>query len=131
MTVTNSSQRLAIRQAEDADLCCLRKLRQDFFQTQLDAGLLDVPVNLEQMLDISTPSIAKGRRQFCFIAEFGGELAGYVTAVMRMVPGLAQKSVGSIEELYVSPSLRGTGAASSLVGEAVDALRQEGAERIQ
>ncbi len=131
MKATDLRTRTDIRLAADSDVDRLRQLRRDFFETQIGAGLLDVPVDLVGMLDISTPTIVRGRRQHCVIAEIDGVLEGYAVALVRMVPGMTHSSVGSIEEVYVSPVLQRTGTAGRLVAEAVDTLRRAGAARIQ
>ncbi len=83
------------------------------------------------MLAISTPAIVRGKRQHCLIVECDGVPEGYVVALVRMVPGMAQAAVGSIEEVYISATLQRTGMGGHLVTEAVKALRLAGAERIQ
>lgn len=120
-----------IRRAAEADIEALRRLRRAFYQTQIDFGLLDLPADLDEMLDRTTPGLAGGKRQHCFVAEADGVAQAFLLAVLRVVPGMRQSAVGSIEELYVSPALQGGGTAGRLVDAAVSCLRDAGATRIQ
>jgi GNAT superfamily N-acetyltransferase len=131
MRATGSNSHIRIRQAEQKDVEGLGQLRYDFFQTQIDAGLLDIPSDLTGMLAVTTPMLMRSKRQFCLIAECDGRAEGYAVAVVRMIPDMALAAVGSIEEIYVSDALQRSGIGGRLVAEALDALRRAGAERVQ
>lgn len=120
-----------IRRATDGDVGRILDLRREFYATQIDAGLLDLPADLPAMLDRSTPALLTSKRQYCLVAEADGVANAYLLAVLRMVPGMEQPAVGSIEELYVAPALQRSGMAGRLVQEAVQLLREAGAQRIQ
>ncbi|WP_340109604.1 GNAT family N-acetyltransferase [Pikeienuella sp. HZG-20] len=120
-----------IRAAEEADIDRLLSLRRAFFQTQVEAGLLDIPVDPAASLEKSTARMIGNRRQFCFVATRSGEVEGYLLAQLRIAPGMTRTSIGSIEEIYVSPALRGAGAAARLLESALGALNEAGAERLQ
>jgi len=120
-----------IRDATADDLGRLLALRRAFFETQIAAGLLDLPADLPAMLERTTPALVQGKRQHCFVAGADGSAEAYLWAVLRLVPGMRHTVVGSIEEVYAAPALQGTGAAGRLVERAVAWLRQQGATRIQ
>lgn len=126
-----SAPGVTIRRATADDLPRLRALRAAFFRTQIEAGLLDLPEDLDAALDRTTPALAGGRRQFCLVAGAADAADAYLSAVLRLVPGMRAAAVGSIEEVYVAPGLQRHGAAARLVREAVALLRQQGASRIQ
>lgn len=124
------SARAAIRRAGEGDLGALLALRRRFFESQIAAGLLDVPADLEATLAATTPALLTSRRNDVLLAEEGAAL-GYLHAATRVAPGMRQPRIGSVEEVFVAPEARAAGLARDLVERALEAMRERGAERFQ
>jgi len=67
---------------------------------------------------------------YTLVAVSEGGIAGYLHLEVRENPMLAAKRIGVITELYVHPSWRGRGVASTLVEEAQQLLEKEGVPHI-
>lgn len=119
-----------IRRAAEADLDALKTLRHGFFDSQITVGLLDLPTDLDAIIDTGTANLIAGRRSDVFVSETN-KLHGYLYAITRIVPGYRQPTVAAIEEFFVEPDLRGTGVAEALLETAIGALNARGADRIQ
>lgn len=119
-----------IRRADEDDLVALLALRRRFFESQIAAGLLDLPADLDATLATTTPALLKGRHNDMLIAEDNAAL-GYVHAATRAVPGMRQSRIGVIEEVFVDSKARGSGLATALVKRALETMRERGAERLQ
>lgn len=119
-----------IRRATEADIEALKPLRRGFFDSQIAAGLLDIPADLPAMIDTSTAHLVKGRRNDVFVAH-DADLYGYLYATTRVVPGYAKPSISVIEEVFIDPGHRGTEAAAALLDMSIDALRTRSPDRIQ
>lgn len=119
-----------IRRATEADIEALKDLRRYFFDSQIAAGLLDIPADLPAMLDTSTANLVKGRRNDVFVAH-DACLYGYLYATTRVVPGYLKPSISVIEEVFIHPDHRGTDAATALLDMSIDALRARSPDRIQ
>lgn len=122
---------VVLRRAVNADVQRIEVLRGEFLQTQIDAGLLDVPSNVPESLASTTHAMVSGKRRYAFVAECEGVIEGYLLALVRIVPGMVVSAVGSIEEIYVSPIIEGTGAARRLVAQAIASLKVDGVGRVQ
>ena len=120
-----------LREATESDAAALVALRQAFFDSQIAAGLLDIPEDMVAMLARTTPNLIRGKRNTCLVAPSQGGLVGYIFATIRIVPGASQSAVGSIEETFVADDHRGGGLAAELCRQAIGALKGRGAERIQ
>lgn len=123
----------AIRRAGEGDLAALLALRRRFLESQIAAGLLDLPADLEASLAAATPAILRGARNDVLLAEAGGDGAavGYLYAATRVAPGMRQTRIGAVEEVFVAPEARAAGLARALVERALEAMRERGAERLQ
>ena len=119
-----------VRRATEADLEVVKTLRRDFFDSQIKAGLLDLPIDLDAMIDTSTGSIIAGRRNDVFVYETD-KVEGYLYAATRIVPGYAKPAVSVIEEFFITSQQRGTGAANVLLKNVMEVLDTRGADRIQ
>ncbi|MCE4599320.1 MAG: GNAT family N-acetyltransferase [Desulfurococcales archaeon] len=64
------------------------------------------------------------------IADYDGQVVGYLRAVVRENRILAWSKIGVIQELYVLPPYRGRGIAKRLVEEAGRKLRELGVRHI-
>lgn len=113
------------------DTTALTALRTKFFQSQIDAGLLDIPTDRAASLDRTTTAIMRGGRSQCIVAKNEGIIVAYIYFVLRTVPGMTKSSIGSVEEIFVDPSVKRQGLANQLVKQAVAQMRSLGAERIQ
>jgi ribosomal protein S18 acetylase RimI-like enzyme len=120
-----------IRQAGSDDAPELIGLRLKFFESQIAAGLLDIPESLEKAVTGTTPSIILNKRTQCLVAAASGRLLGYVTLLTRVVPGVTKPMVASIEESYVLDEMRGSGLASQLLEEAISRIKGAGIDRLQ
>ena len=120
-----------LRDATADDVKALTVLRRDFMQTQLNAGLLDIPLDIDASLAKTTPVIVKGGRSQCVLIDTDGRLDGYIYFALRASPGMTQPLVGVIEELYVAPHAARRGHATRLVDHARDRLTALDAARIQ
>ncbi len=121
----------AVRLAQAGDAEVLIPLRLDYFQSQLDLGLLDGLSDVDAYVRSATPGLLTSSRACVVVAERGGEIAGYAVASFRIVPGATQPSVCSIDEVFVSPQGRGTGLARQLVARLVDEAGLRKTDRIQ
>jgi ribosomal protein S18 acetylase RimI-like enzyme len=119
-----------IRRATEMDLGAIKKLRHAFFDSQMNVGLLDVPINLGVFIDTGTANLIAGRRNDVFVSQTD-KMNGYLYATTRIVPGYSMAAVAVIEEFFVKPELRGTGASDALLEAAIDALNARGVDRIQ
>ncbi len=121
-----------VRVAAVADCAAVADLRRAFFASQIAAGLLDVPDDVDGHVARTTPSLLTGMRNRIDIAVDGeGTAVGYLYAAVRVVPGTKSGSVGVIEETFLAPAARGTGIADRLLHAALTALTARGADRIQ
>lgn len=123
--------RFAIRAAAGEDAHRLAASRKDFYQTQISAGWLDAPSNLNEWVEQSTTRIIAGPRNFVFLAENDEGLAGYVFAAKKLVPNSGTPIVASIEEIYVAPQHRCRGLARRLFETALISCRSRQADRVQ
>lgn len=114
---------------EDAET--LAKMRADFFQTQVDAGLLDIPLDNDGAIARTTAAIMRGGRSHCLLAVGPDGIAAYIYFVIRTVPGMTKTAIGSVEEVYVTPGGQRQGLAQQLVKRAVAQMRALKADRIQ
>lgn len=122
---------LSCRPAGDADLTALTALRHDFFASQIEAGLLDLPLNVRDAVEKSTPPMLANRRATLFVASDAGGLAGYIYGLTKIVPGAAKPSVSSVEELFVRRDRRGQGVAENLLAAALADMKARNPDRIQ
>ena len=120
-----------IRLATSDDTQELVGLRLKFFESQIAAGLLDIPESIEKTVVSTTPSIILNKRAMCLVAAAPPRLLGYVTLLTRVVPGVARPNVASIEETYVLDEMRGTGLAAQLLEEIVGRIKGAGVDRLQ
>ena len=120
-----------IRQAGNDDAPQLIELRLKFFESQIAAGLLDIPENLEKSVVGTTTSIMLNKRTLCLVAAAPARLLGYVSLLTRVVPGVTRPTVASIEESYVLEEMRGSGLANQLLEEAINRIKGAGIDRIQ
>ena len=120
-----------IRAAAGEDAHRLDASRRDFYQTQIAAGWLDAPSNLNEWVKQSTAGIIAGPRNFVFLAENAEGLAGYVFAATKLVPNSGTPMIASIEEIYVAPQHRGLGLARRLFETALISCRSRRADRVQ
>jgi ribosomal protein S18 acetylase RimI-like enzyme len=127
----NEHGECVIRVAASEDLQSLVALRIDFYRTQLAAGWLDLPNDLDGAMKQGTPGIIRAPRNCVFLAEIEGALAGYVFGTTKIVPGVRNSSIASIEEIYVAPRQRGTGLARRLFETALADFNTRGADRVQ
>lgn len=116
---------------EQADAEDLIRLRAGFFESQIAAGLLDLPEDMGEMLASSTPRLIKSSRATLRIGRIAGVAEGYVYGSRKVVPGVTKPVVCAIEEIYVSEAARGTGLASALFNAAKEAFLEQEADRIQ
>ncbi len=66
-----------------------------------------------------------GRFSFLWVAESGGQIAGFLLARLKRVPAyLGGVMVGEISDLYVSDSLRGQGVGARLAALALEQFEQ-------
>lgn len=120
----------AIRRAEAKDLTALIKLRHAFFDSQISAGLLEIPTDLEATLAATTPGIITGPRNDVFVLA-DTTLLAYIYATTRVVPSTRKSLVGSIEEVFVIPTARGGDVGNDLVLHTKDVLLGRGVDRTQ
>ena len=113
------------------DAAVLSQMRADFFQTQVDAGLLDIPLDNDGAIARTTAAIMRGGRSHCLLAVGPDGIAAYIYFVIRTVPGVTKTAIGSVEEVYVAPSGQRQRLAYHLVKRAVAQMRALKAERIQ
>ena len=119
-----------LERADEAHRVRFLDLRRPFFASQIAAGLLDLPEDLEEMLETTTGGLLSSRRNDVVLATGPSDL-GYVYATTRVVPGMKSGKIGIIEELYVVPECRKSSVATELVSHAIALLRERGADRIQ
>lgn len=119
------------RLVSEGDTEALLTLRAAFFQSQVDAGMLDIPLDIDATLSRTTAAILRGGRSHCIIADSSSGIAAYIYFVIRSVPGVEKSAIGSIEEIYVDPSAKRQGLAGRLVKMALDAMHELNVDRIQ
>ena len=120
-----------LRAAEFADADRLAALRVAFYRTQIAADWHDLPSDLPQSMQKTTPGIIKGPRNCILLAEIGGRLVGYVFGRTKIVPGVQQAVISSIEEIFVSPDHRGVGLARCLFERILADFRSRKVNRVQ
>ncbi|HBR08726.1 MAG TPA: hypothetical protein DD735_07515 [Clostridiales bacterium] len=118
---------MVIRRAEDADIGALMGMYRRLYAHLKACGLCYEP-DFEQIENALSAQIRA--RLFCvLVAEGGGGLAGFISAaVSRVERRFKGGLVGVINDLYIEPSARGTGAASALADAAETWMRESGAE---
>ena len=121
----------AIRAATGEDTHRLVDTRKDFYQTQIAAGWLDAPSNVDEWVKQSTAGIICGPRNRVFIAENAEGMVGYVFAARKIVPNSRTPMIASIEEIYVDPQHRCRGLARRLFEAALISCRSSEVERVQ
>ncbi|MFS4438543.1 N-acetyltransferase family protein [Paracoccaceae bacterium GXU_MW_L88] len=122
----------ALRLATREDAEALTALRQAYYASQREAGLLDLPLDPTQMVAQTTPRLLDNPRMVVQLAEDEtGAIIGYAYGQIRIVPGQIKPNVGSIEEFYVSPDARGGGQAEKLFDAVRAELDRRGAQRLQ
>lgn len=119
------------RPVSEDDAATLTQMRADFFQTQVDAGLLDIPLDNDGAIARTTAAIMRGGRSHCLLAVGSDGIAAYIYYVIRTVPGMTKTAIGSVEEVYVAPQGQRQGLADQLVKRAVAHMRDLKADRIQ
>jgi ribosomal protein S18 acetylase RimI-like enzyme len=120
-----------IRAAASEDAHRLPALRIEFYRTQIAAGWLDLPADLDESMKRGTSGIIGAPRNCVFLAEAASGLAGYVFGATKIVPGVCKPSIASIEEIYVEPRHRGSGLARRLFETALADFNGRGADRVQ
>jgi ribosomal protein S18 acetylase RimI-like enzyme len=120
-----------IRQAVNEDADRLAALRVEFYQTQIAAGWRDQPLNLQESMQAGTPATIRSPRNCIFLAEIAGEPIGYVFGTTKIVPGVRDPIISSIEEMYVGSDYRGVSLARRLLQNALADFRARNADRIQ
>jgi GNAT superfamily N-acetyltransferase len=127
----SASAQSAIRTAVTGDAHRLAACRIKFYQTQIAAGWLDLPSDLNEWVNQSTMGIISGSRNCVLLAEHGAALTGYVFATTKILPNVQKPRVVSIEEIYVDPQHRWSGLARRLFEKALTECKSRGADRIQ
>ncbi len=122
---------ISVRTAEAGDAEPLMALRQAYFHSQILAGLLDVPTDVEAHVSVGTPGILKSPRAHVIVADREGLLQGYAVANFRVVPGMRHSFVCSIDEVFVTSQERGVGLAKTLMTQLLNEARNRGVGRTQ
>lgn len=120
-----------IRRAVAADLLMLAKLRCAFWDSQVQAGLVDGRDLSEAGLEEETRAlIARPRTALLLAAEAEGP-GGYVLAALQIVPARAGSPVVLVEELFVRPGRLRRGLGRALAERAIAELAAGPAPRLQ
>jgi len=84
----------------------------------------------EELLELSRALIADPDRDGVqLIARSGGEAVGFATIYWSWATTIASR-IGVMNDLFVAPSARGTGAAEQLIHACVDECRKHGAAEL-
>lgn len=112
-----STKALTIRLLAAADETSWRRLWAGY----LDYYKTDLPQNVTDAL---FPKLVKGEPHFALVAERGGEIVGFVHGLPHATTW-SSEGYCYLEDLYVDPSVRGSGAGRALI----EAVYQEADKR--
>jgi predicted N-acetyltransferase YhbS len=110
---------MMVRPAVPDDYRTLLGMYDDFMETDRYAG----------GDNDSFDTVLRSDRNFMFVAEDGGRLAGFITASARLVVRYPQPIL-QIDELYVAPDFREHGVGSGLIRAVEDVADAHGYRRI-
>lgn len=120
---------ISVIRARSQHVDVLSRFRGDFWHDQSRRGLLEA---FPDHSAAATSKLIDRPRTHILVAEdASGVVQGYLFGQTRIVPGVMPTKVSSVEEVYVSEEMRGKGIAERLAKLAVQAFKDDGADRIQ
>jgi hypothetical protein len=126
---TRAADTLRTAAADDVD--AISRLRVEFWEDQVNKGLLDLrPFDIESLCAETRGFIGR-QRTHLLIVERESEILAYIYGQIKIVPGATQSRVAVIEEMYVHRSRSTVSMALVLIRAMIERLIEAGAERIQ
>ena len=126
-----------VREADDSDRQVLMGFHQSLYQTHRDAVVAeqDRPLieyrDYERILRDDLQALLDDPSSHVLVAESRGVAVGYITGRVTMEPRRVLPRRGVVEDWYVVPASRGTGAGASLLRELEGRFAAAGCEVIE
>jgi len=120
-----------VRRATESDLAAFAELRAQLWADQIEKGSLDNPDTEPAQLLADTLKFMTRRRTTVFLAFREGQAAGYAISQIKVLPGSADSTIASVEEIFVRKGDRRRGLATRLAQNAMLEFREAGIKRIQ
>jgi len=126
-----------VREADDSDRQVLMGFHQSLYQTHRDAVVAeqDRPLieyrDYERILRDDLQALLDDPTSHVLVAESRGVAVGYITGRVTMEPRRVLPRRGVVEDWYVVPASRGTGAGASLLRELEGRFAAAGCEVIE
>ena len=119
---------ITIREAEAGDEESIKRLNVEVFEHDAE---------FDPNLDLAWPdspaggsfykALASGEKDFCFIAEYGGEPVGFIS-LHRKNTSYRKGEMYEVDVIGVSEEFRGKGIGTQLMRHAEDFVREKGAD---